>query len=166
MQHECSSPCSQKQFTDPYPQPDESNPHYWTPLPNMPFDICIPYQASQNTVAVYLLANYNHHLSRHLSILRPLARACVTQLRTQLQVFAFQKKQPDFTLVFKNSFAKWFQQTHILKTTYQYYSTSLHSRLTCTRWFKYDRDDLCVNKSQFVPVIFEPPCTCKVVPTF
>jgi hypothetical protein len=29
----------------------------------------------------------------------------------------------------------------------------------CTRWFKYDRDDLCVNKSQFVPVIFEPPCT-------
>jgi hypothetical protein len=28
----------------------------------------------------------------------------------------------------------------------------------CTRWFKYDRDDLCVNKSQFVPVIFQPPC--------
>ena len=28
----------------------------------------------------------------------------------------------------------------------------------CTRWFKYDRDYLCVNKSQFVPVIFEPPC--------
>ena len=27
-----------------------------------------------------------------------------------------------------------------------------------TRWFKYDQDDLCVNKSQFVPVIFEPPC--------
>jgi hypothetical protein len=27
-----------------------------------------------------------------------------------------------------------------------------------TRWFKYDRDDLCVNKSQFVPVIFEPLC--------
>ena len=29
---------------------------------------------------------------------------------------------------------------------------------TYTRWFKYDRDDLRVNKSQFVPVIFEPPC--------
>jgi hypothetical protein len=28
----------------------------------------------------------------------------------------------------------------------------------CTRWFKYDRDYLYVNKSQFVPVIFEPPC--------
>jgi hypothetical protein len=28
-----------------------------------------------------------------------------------------------------------------------------------TRWFKYDRDYLCVNKSQLVPVIFEPPCT-------
>jgi hypothetical protein len=27
-----------------------------------------------------------------------------------------------------------------------------------TRWFKYDRDYLYVNKSQFVPVIFEPPC--------
>jgi hypothetical protein len=26
-----------------------------------------------------------------------------------------------------------------------------------TRWFKYGRDWLCVNKSQFVPVIFEPP---------
>jgi hypothetical protein len=25
--------------------------------------------------------------------------------------------------------------------------------------FKYDRNDLYVNKSQFVPVIFEPPCT-------
>jgi hypothetical protein len=32
-----------------------------------------------------------------------------------------------------------------------------------TRWFKYDRDDLCVNKSQFVPVIFEPPCTLDSV---
>jgi hypothetical protein len=29
-----------------------------------------------------------------------------------------------------------------------------------TRWFKYDRDYLCVNKSQFVPVIFEPPYIC------
>ena len=28
----------------------------------------------------------------------------------------------------------------------------------CTRWFKYDWDCLCVNKSQFVPVIFKPPC--------
>jgi hypothetical protein len=27
-----------------------------------------------------------------------------------------------------------------------------------TRWFKYDRDYLCANKSQFVPVIFQPPC--------
>ena len=33
-----------------------------------------------------------------------------------------------------------------------------YARCTSTRWFKYDRDDLCVNKSQFVPVIFEPPC--------
>ena len=27
------------------------------------------------------------------------------------------------------------------------------------RWFKYDRDYLCINKPQSVPVIFEPPCT-------
>jgi hypothetical protein len=27
-----------------------------------------------------------------------------------------------------------------------------------TKWFKYDRDYLYVNKSQFVPVIFEPLC--------
>jgi hypothetical protein len=32
-----------------------------------------------------------------------------------------------------------------------------------TRWFKYDRDYLCVNKSQFVPVIFEPPCITEYV---
>jgi hypothetical protein len=36
-----------------------------------------------------------------------------------------------------------------------HYSHSSHKN---TRWFKYDRDYLCVNKSQFVPVIFEPPC--------
>ena len=32
------------------------------------------------------------------------------------------------------------------------------SRSGDKRWFKYDRDDMCANKSQFVPVIFEPPC--------
>jgi hypothetical protein len=34
---------------------------------------------------------------------------------------------------------------------------------THTRWFKYDRDWVCVNKSQFVPVIFEPPCLCVYI---
>jgi hypothetical protein len=34
--------------------------------------------------------------------------------------------------------------------------------ITYTRWFKYDRDYLCVNKSQFVPVIFEPPCASLI----
>jgi hypothetical protein len=33
-----------------------------------------------------------------------------------------------------------------------------YSDLINTRWFRYDRDWLCVNKSQFVPVIFETPC--------
>ena len=32
-------------------------------------------------------------------------------------------------------------------------------RTVYTRWFIYDRDYLCVNKSQFVPVLFEPPCS-------
>jgi hypothetical protein len=34
-------------------------------------------------------------------------------------------------------------------------------KMVYTRWFKYDRDYLCVNKSQFFPVIFEPPCILK-----
>jgi hypothetical protein len=38
-------------------------------------------------------------------------------------------------------------------------NTFINAHYVYTRWFKYDRDDLCVNKSQFVPVIFEPPCT-------
>ena len=42
----------------------------------------------------------------------------------------------------------------------------LASVLRYTRWFKYDRDWLCVNKSQFVPVIFEPPCTYIVCLVF
>jgi hypothetical protein len=40
------------------------------------------------------------------------------------------------------------------------------SNSQCTRWFKYDRDDLCVNKSQFVPVIFESICTIVTVELF
>ena len=52
---------------------------------------------------------------------------------------------------------------------YTYIHTYIHTsgaKLTdtlCTKWFKYDRDDLCVNKSQFVPVIFEPPFISKGV---
>jgi hypothetical protein len=40
-----------------------------------------------------------------------------------------------------------------------YFVRRLTNHCDNTRWFKYDRDDLGVNKSQFVPVIFEPPCT-------
>ena len=32
-----------------------------------------------------------------------------------------------------------------------------------TRWFKYDRDKLRLVYTQIVPVIFEPPCTCKKI---
>jgi hypothetical protein len=41
----------------------------------------------------------------------------------------------------------------VSKTNYQLCSSHQY-----TGWFIYDLDDLCVNKSQFVPVIFEPPC--------
>jgi hypothetical protein len=41
-------------------------------------------------------------------------------------------------------------------------SLNCHQLYTITRWFKYDRDYLCVNKSQFVLVIFEPPCSFDI----
>jgi hypothetical protein len=44
-------------------------------------------------------------------------------------------------------------------------TTAATTATTNTRWFKYDRDYLCVNKSQFVPVIFEPPCTTTATAT-
>ena len=40
-------------------------------------------------------------------------------------------------------------------------SSFLKRFLKHTRWFKYDRDCLCVNKPVTVPVIFEPPCTWR-----
>jgi hypothetical protein len=45
--------------------------------------------------------------------------------------------------------------THTYIHTYTYMHAYTH---ILTRWFTYDRDYLCVNKSQFVSVIFEPPC--------
>ena len=48
-------------------------------------------------------------------------------------------------------------------TTFYFRLSSCFPLHTCTRWFKYDRDYLCVNKSQFVPVIFEPPCTFQFI---
>jgi hypothetical protein len=45
------------------------------------------------------------------------------------------------------------------------YTLSDHKRNQDTRCFKYDRDDLCVNKPQFVPVIFEPPCILNELQT-
>jgi hypothetical protein len=70
------------------------------------------------------------------------------------------------------TFVKFIPLQYVLPLSSTSKSLSIHSNLTLhipyitflekdagTRWFKYDRDDLCVNKSQFVPVIFEPPCT-------
>jgi hypothetical protein len=51
-------------------------------------------------------------------------------------------------------YQRWGLNVNILKTEY----LNVGSDIQSTRWFKYDRDYLCVNKSQFVPVIFEPPC--------
>ena len=44
----------------------------------------------------------------------------------------------------------------VLRNIIQWRTTGL-----CTRWLKYDRDWLCVNKPQSVPVIFEPPWPCN-----
>jgi hypothetical protein len=46
----------------------------------------------------------------------------------------------------------------LLSHSFIHFHTSPIINISYTRWFKYDRDYLCVNKSQFVPVIFEPPC--------
>jgi hypothetical protein len=54
------------------------------------------------------------------------------------------------------------QQTHKVqkaREVYFLYRIQIILETSSTRWFKYDQDYLCVNKSQFVPVIFEPPCT-------
>jgi hypothetical protein len=40
---------------------------------------------------------------------------------------------------------------------FKHQTTDTHYSVGITRWFKYDRDYLCVNKSPLVPVIFEPP---------
>jgi hypothetical protein len=52
---------------------------------------------------------------------------------------------------------------HILGNIINAGNTTNNKISAYTRWFKYDRDDLCVNKSQFVPVIFEPPCRYSLV---
>jgi hypothetical protein len=55
---------------------------------------------------------------------------------------------------------KWCPQHPILKhKTFLFQQHASNNTVIYTRWFKYDRDYLCVNKSQFVPVIFEPACT-------
>jgi hypothetical protein len=68
---------------------------------------------------------------------------CLRKLRTQILLRNFK----DF---FHTNTC--FIRFMLLENYYYYYY------INNTRWFKYDRDYLCVNKSQFVPVIFEPPC--------
>jgi hypothetical protein len=64
-------------------------------------------------------------------------------------------------------FPKWFPVGYILNVLswkiyiyiHKHTHTHTHTYIYIfTRWLKYDRDYLCVNKSQFVPVIFETPC--------
>jgi hypothetical protein len=42
----------------------------------------------------------------------------------------------------------------------------MYIHILYTRWFKYDRDDLCVNKLQFVPVIFEQTLNMHILYTY
>jgi hypothetical protein len=67
--------------------------------------------------------------------------------------FFFEKKLKTKNLQLHEEF------TDILSHMYKRLHVKYTSFLSvCTSWFKYDRDYLCINKSQFVPVIFEPPC--------
>ena len=62
-------------------------------------------------------------------------------------------------------FGFWLIRTIVSNFGVQHLNTgnsSYQIKIETTRWFKYDRDYLCVNKSQFVPVIFEPPCIIQV----
>jgi hypothetical protein len=52
--------------------------------------------------------------------------------------------------------------TGLVRISFFFLISFATSYSTFTRCFKYDRDDLCVNMSQFVPVIFEPPCIILV----
>jgi hypothetical protein len=65
-------------------------------------------------------------------------------------------KPPNFQLV-----AQWLIELRHRVT--RYLTVLFLNVSTPTRWFKYDQDDCCVNKSQFVPVIFEPPCSNAVL---
>jgi hypothetical protein len=65
------------------------------------------------------------------------------------------------TKTFPSFFTTWRLTAVLTRVHHWSCSERVCRHLRCnvsTRWFKYDRDDLCVNKSQFVPVIFEPPC--------
>jgi hypothetical protein len=60
--------------------------------------------------------------------------------------------------IWRIRFACWISKA-MCTSAHAHVHARTHRPIYNTRWFKYDRDDLCVNKSQFVPVIFEPPCT-------
>jgi len=51
------------------------------------------------------------------------------------------------------------QQTELTKRS------DIHVHRKYTRWFKYDRDCLHLFTYKLVPVIFEPPCISKLLPT-
>jgi hypothetical protein len=79
----------------------------------------------------------------------------------KMLLYTFQNKKCK-TFKLGNPKAELFAQTvHCMKIFYKIvpHTSTFYKLVYCTRWFKYDRYDLCVNKSQFVLVIFEPPCT-------
>jgi hypothetical protein len=70
--------------------------------------------------------------------------------------FTYRQHKHSFLLPTPRITPAW-EDTKLVKQPLAYY------RPLNTTWFKYDRDYLCVNESQFVPVIFEPPCTLQVL---
>ena len=82
-------------------------------------------------------------------------------------IWILSSQLPIYTQVLEavSFFHVFLQKPHMHFSSHPYVPHATHlilgliTLITFTRWFKYDRDYLCVNKSQFVPVIFEPPCT-------
>jgi hypothetical protein len=71
------------------------------------------------------------------------------------------RRDGSWTVTVVTKFIFKIQQSSLLLsclTLKRWYILSSSETSVTTRWFKYDRDYLCVNISQFVPVLFEPPC--------
>jgi hypothetical protein len=88
----------------------------------------------------------------------PSVRSCVYRCASSIRCFVF-----DIMNTKRTGEALITHRTKELSVMFAHLQCGHAPNVWSTRWFKYDRDDLCVNKSQFVPVIFEPLCkSCPI----